>query len=198
MELISTVTVDAPVARTWAAVTDLPRVASCLPGATSAGIPVTVGWIAARFEGTARLVERDDDAHRAVLRAEGRDAAGQGDAVATLTVALRPQGHGTQITVDTDLALTGRLAGLGHGVIAGGVARLVARFAQRLEAELRAAPVPAASPAAAATPEPAAPIVPAPSGAVLQRAVPVIGALTALLIGWRFARRTVPASRGPA
>ncbi|NMH99865.1 SRPBCC family protein [Pseudonocardia acidicola] len=202
MELISTVTVDAPVDRTWAAVTDLRQVVSYLPDARR--VPqhgphdhdqTTVAWHSplCRDDVTARIVERDDDAHRMVLRVEGGVSA-------TVRVALQPQGTGTRIGVETGLTPGGATARTGRGVIAGAVAKLVGQAAQRLEAALRAAAPPAAGEAAAprepavSAPDP----IPARDGAGLPRAVPVIAALLAVLLGWRFARRAGGATRRPA
>ena len=71
-----------------------------------------VGPITAQYKGKATFVEKDDSAHKAVLRAEGRDTRGQGNANATITATLVPEGSGTRVKVVTDLAITGRAAQL--------------------------------------------------------------------------------------
>lgn len=145
MELTNTFSVSHPVDRAWAVVTDLERVAPCLPGAVLLGVEgddyrgavkVKVGPVTTQYEGVARFVQRDDAAHHAVLRAEGRDVRGQGNAAATIDVQLRPQGHGTEVVVATDLELAGRVAQFGRGVIADVSGKLIGQFARRLEEEM--------------------------------------------------------------
>lgn len=202
MELTHSFTVDRPVERTWEALTDLHRVVPCLPGATLLGpagdgdeaghrgaVTVKVGPITARYEGVARFAERDDTAHRAVICAEGRDVRGQGSAAATIHVRLCPQGSGTEVTVDTDLALAGRIAQFGRGVVADVSGKLVGRFAERLEAEVSSGgyPVPAAAlrPAEEAEPLDLGSVGGAALAASVRRqAVPVVVALLGLLLGW--------------
>src|ERR1700690_232342 len=94
MELNNQFRVSVPIDLAWAVLTDLERVAPCMPGAELQEIDgddyrgivkVKVGPITAQYKGTARFVEKDDDQHRAVLLAEGRDTRGQGNASATVT-----------------------------------------------------------------------------------------------------------------
>ncbi|WP_051342774.1 SRPBCC family protein [Pseudonocardia spinosispora] len=150
MELTNTFRVAGPVERVWAVVTDAERVAPCVPGAALSGtdgedhrgsVTVTAGAVTARFEGVARFTERDDAEHHAVLRADGRDVRGQGEAAATIDVRLARRGDGTEVIVLTDLELTGQIARLGHGVVAAAVGKHIGRFARRLDDELRQEPV---------------------------------------------------------
>ena len=162
MQLTNTFSISQPVERAWEVITDLERVAPCLPGAALLGVEgddyrgavkIKVGPVTAQYEGVARFAERDDDAHHAVLRAEGRDVHGQGNAAATIDVRLVAQGTGTEVRVDTDLELAGRVAQFGRGVIADVSGKLIGQFAARLEQEMSKtsspAPAPAAGPATA-------------------------------------------------
>jgi hypothetical protein len=217
MELTNTFTVSEPVERAWAVITDLERVAPCLPGAALLGVSgdgyrgavkVKVGPVTAQYEGMARFLERDDAAHHAVLRAEGRDVRGQGNAAATIELRLRPQGEGTEVAVETDLELAGRVAQFGRGVIADVSGKLIGQFAQRLEAEMGrsesapaspaptvAAPTPAAAPAAARTIDDVEPLdLLATGGGALRgllgaQALPIAAGLLGLLLGWLLGRR---------
>src|ERR1700761_6360762 len=114
MQLNNTFSVSQPVERAWEVITDLERVAPCLPGAAlfdvdgddyRGAVKIKVGPVTAQYEGVARFAERDDGTHHAVLRAEGRDVNGQGNAAATIDVTLAAQGAGTEVRVDTDLEL---------------------------------------------------------------------------------------------
>lgn len=149
VDLSNTFTVDLPVDDAWRVLTDLERVAPCMPGAALLGVEdgvyqgavkIKVGPVSARYQGTARFVEKDDSAHRAVLRAEGKDVGGQGNAAATVTATLTAQGSGTKVDVRTDLALSGRVAQFGRGVIADVTGKLLGQFVQRLEAEVAGKP----------------------------------------------------------
>ena len=112
-------------------------------------VKVKVGPITAQYKGAARFLERDEAAHKAVLRAEGRDTRGQGNANATITATLTPDGDGTAVTVVTDLTVTGRVAQFGRGVMADVSTKLLGQFVDCLEGKLLADGRPASAPAAA-------------------------------------------------
>jgi carbon monoxide dehydrogenase subunit G len=160
MDLHNTFTVAVPPAEAWTVLTDIERIAPCLPGAQltevdgdeySGQVKIKVGPITATYKGVARFVERDEEGLRAVLRAEGRDAR-QGNAHATITATLTPSGSGTQVTVDTDLTISGKVAQLGRGMLAEVSTKLIDQFVVSLDAEILHAPIPvdaAATPAVA-------------------------------------------------
>jgi hypothetical protein len=155
MELSNEFTVGVPVAEAWQVVTDLERIAPCMPGAQLQEVEgdeyrgivkIKVGPITAQYKGVASFLEQDPAAYRAVLRAEGRDTRGQGNASATITAVLVPEGDdNTKITVDTDLTITGKVAQFGRGVLADVSTKLIGQFADSLNAELTSGAVPAAS-----------------------------------------------------
>ena len=97
MELTHQFQVSVPIDRAWEVLTDLARVAGCLPGAElqevdgedfRGVVKVKVGPISSEYKGVARVVERDETGHKFVMRAEGRDTRGQGNASATITMVL--------------------------------------------------------------------------------------------------------------
>ena len=142
MELTNEFDVSVPVDTAWTVLTDVERIAPCLPGAQLQEIEgdeyrgvvkVKVGPIQAQYKGKATFVERDDVAHRAVLEASGRDTRGQGNASATITAQLVPAGEGTHVTVTTDLTVTGKVAQFGRGVMADVSAKLLGQFVDNLE-----------------------------------------------------------------
>ncbi|WIY01218.1 SRPBCC family protein [Amycolatopsis mongoliensis] len=217
MELSNTFTVNLPVDDAWKVLTDLPRVAPCLPGASLQGVEddvyrgsvkIKVGPVSAQYRGTARFAEKDDKAHRAVVRAEGKDAGGQGNAAATVTMSLAGQGSGTKVDVRTQLDLSGRVAQFGRGVISDVTNKLIGQFVQRLEAEF--APGAASTdgpPAARSVPSgddsevEALDVFSSMGGLIAKRALPVVGGLVALLAGILLLRnrggRPGPAPAGP-
>jgi hypothetical protein len=147
VELTNEFRVGVPVEDAWEVLTDVERIAPCMPGAQLQEIEgdeyrgivkVKVGPITAQYKGAARFVEQDEAGHRAVLRAEGRETRGQGNANATITAQLDPDGDGTKISVKTDLTITGRVAQFGRGVLADVSTKLLGQFADCLESKLLA------------------------------------------------------------
>jgi carbon monoxide dehydrogenase subunit G len=141
VELNSDFEVDAPIGQVWAVLTDVEKIAPCLPGAQLQEIEgdefrgvvkIKVGPITAQYKGAASFVERDDSAFRAVLRAEGRDTRGAGNAAADITAQLETIDGGTRVTVTTDLKVTGKVAQFGRGVMADVSRKLMGQFADNL------------------------------------------------------------------
>jgi len=161
MELANEFRVKAPVDRAWQVLTDLERTAPCMPGAQlqevqgdehRGGVKVKVGPITAQYKGVARIVDRDREGGRLVLRAEGRETRGQGNASALITANLAADGDATFVTITTDLTVTGKVAQFGRGVLADVSAKLLTQFVQCLEADVLAAEESAPEAAPAATP----------------------------------------------
>jgi hypothetical protein len=141
VELTNEFRVGVPVERAWAVLTDLERIAPCLPGAELQEVEgdeyrgivkVKVGPITAQYKGAASFVELDAPT-RVVLKAEGRETRGQGGASARVTAVLEPDGDGTKVTVSTDLTVTGKVAQFGRGVLADVSAKLLTQFVDCLE-----------------------------------------------------------------
>ncbi len=175
MELTNEFTVDRPVDETWKVLTDVERIAPALPGAQLQEIEgdeyrgivkVKVGPITAQYKGKATFVEKDDTNHKAVLKAEGRDTKGQGNASALITASLVPDGRGTKVTVHTDLTVTGKVAQFGRGIMADVSTKLLNQFVENLETNILAGD--AGKPESAA--ETAAPTAAAPAAEAAPRA----------------------------
>ena len=148
VEIVNSFVVRAPIDVAWATLTDLPRIAPCLPGATLSGVEgdvykghvtVKVGPIVAKFGGQATFLERDDAGRRAVLKGEGRDAGGKGNASATITAQLEAvDATTTRCSVRTDLTITGKMAQFGRGALADVSEKLLAQFVTNLESTVLA------------------------------------------------------------
>lgn len=160
MELTNEFHVNVPVERAWAVLTDIERIAPCMPGATleeiegdeyRGGVKIKVGPITAQYKGKATFVERDEANHKAVLKAEGRDTKGQGNASAMITATMVANGTGTDVKVSTDLTITGKVAQFGRGVLADVSAKILGQFVDCLEHNVLAAPEEVASEIAAAS-----------------------------------------------
>jgi uncharacterized protein len=185
MELAHEFTVNTPIDRAWAVLTDIERIAPCMPGAeltevdgdTYHGlVKVKVGPISAQYKGTASFVEKDEAAHRVVLKAAGRDARGQGNASATVTAVMTEQGEETRVAIVTDMTVSGRVAQFGRGVMADITARLLQQFVDNLEADVLA-PAPGATPEAGAAAAPGG--TPGPGAAAAPGGTPGPGTMPA-------------------
>ena len=177
MELKHSFAVSAPVEEAWDVLTDLKRVAACMPGAELTGVTgdeyhgrvnVRVGPFAMAYAGTARFVELDRDRHTAVVRAEGKEEKGQGAAAATIVTVLHPDGGGTVADITSTIDVSGRAAQFGRSMLADVSGRLLQQFAERLEADIRlsdvaSATAPAESAASTGTAGPPASTADAPA-----------------------------------
>lgn len=197
------VTVD----EAWKILTDVERIAPCLPGAelqeiegdTYRGVvKVKVGPIQAQFKGQASFVERDDTAHKAVLRGEGRDTGGKGNASALITAQLTGITSGsTKVEVTTDLSITGKIAQFGRGAMADISDKILGQFVENLNTLIASQPAaPAAEAPAAAQPAAtdagprkidgpeAKPIdlLDAAGAPILKRALPVVVVVAAVIV----------------
>ena len=106
-------------------------------------VKVKLGAISTAFKGQANFVERDDTAHRAVLKAEGRDTTGKGNASALITAQLESIDAGTtKCVVETDLHITGKVAQFGRGIMGDVSKKLMNQFATNLNTMLDQEPRP--------------------------------------------------------
>lgn len=135
--------VNLPIDEAWKILTDLPLVATCLPGAAldevvdgeyRGGLSTRIGPITARYRGAAAFLEQDELAHRAVISARGREEKGSGSASANITATLVPDGGGTVVKISTELAISGRAAQFGRSLLAEVSNTMLAEFVGRLEA----------------------------------------------------------------
>lgn len=127
MDLNHSFTVPASLTETWRTFEDIESVAGCFPGATVTEVDgkdfkgtckVKLGPIAMVYSGTGTFLEKDETARKFVIDAKGKDKRGNGTAGALVTATLTDEGGGsTRVDVNTDLAITGKPAQFGRGVI---------------------------------------------------------------------------------
>ena len=141
-QLINEFTVNRPIDEAWTILTDVERIAPCLPGAelqevegeTYRGVvKVKLGAISSQFKGEANFIDRDDPNHSATIKGVGRDTGGRGNASAEITAkaeSLSPTS--TKVVVTTDLHITGKVAQFGRGIMGDVSAKLMEQFANNL------------------------------------------------------------------
>lgn len=224
MEFTNKFHVPLPLDEAWKLMLDVPRILPCLPGARltevlgdnkyKGSVSVRLGPIKLAFDGQAELVRTDEDAHIAWLQGSGLDPKGRGAAQSEFSFALTPAPTGgTDVTVTTQLVLSGSVAqyGRGSGMIAEVASQILGQFEQNLGRLLddeahpetgtvaNSVPIPA-SPAMGATAPPAVGLptgtIPASSidaQAVLQQAQAVLCQAQAVLA---LAQTKIVESRG--
>ena len=162
MEFTNEITISQPSDEVFAALTDVERVASCLPGARVEGsdgdtyqgaMRVKVGPITADYRGSLTFDELDPDGHRAVLVASGQETNGQGSAQARIVSSVVDEADGARVVVKTELQVNGRVAQFGSGAMEKIAKRMFADFAKNLEQLMLNEKAASSSPSTSATPE---------------------------------------------
>jgi uncharacterized protein len=164
MRFENEIEVAQPPKELFAFLTDVERVAPCLPGASIDGrdgddytgsMKVKVGPITGTYKGKMRFLEQDEDALRAVMSARAAEVNGQGDAEAKITTQIEDAGDdGSRIRMETDLQMRGRVAQFGRGAMEKISQRMFDEFARNLEREMSGGGGAAEAPEAAGGEEP--------------------------------------------
>src|SRR5262245_6139224 len=155
--------VKAPKERVWAYLTDPYRVVTALPGAAvtekaddqtyKGTITVKVGPVSARYRGSARFDTLDPAAGVAEVTASGQDTSGRGGADMKMSSRVTARGPGeTDVSVVTEVNVTGILAQFGRGMIQDVSDQMFERFTTAVRQALEQ---PEDSPAAAPANAPA-------------------------------------------
>jgi uncharacterized protein len=201
MELEHSFTVPVDVDTAWAEFQDIGSIAGCFPGAQvtsvegdtfNGSVKVKLGPIALVYNGSGTFTEKDDTARRFVVDAKGKDKRGNGTAGATVTLTMNGSAESTDVKVHTDLAITGKPAQFGRGVMQDVSDKLLGQFVACLQERLQSgvpeeAPEEAAAPAEPTSSEPvpepeATPVAPAtaPPAATPRAATPSTSAGTSV------------------
>lgn len=145
MELNHRFVVDSSVEDTWATFNDLETIAPCFPGATlesvdgddfTGTVKVKLGPISMTYAGSGKFIERDENAHRAVIEANGKDKRGNGNAGATVTAELSEEDGGTAVNVTTDMNIGGKPAQFGRGIIQSVSNKMLDKFVDCVKTKL--------------------------------------------------------------
>lgn len=145
MQLSNAVPVKAPPGEVFALVNDVERVASCMPGAALEGreggawqgrVKVKVGPITAAYAGTVRFLEVDEERRTLRVQARGADTHGSGDAEAAVRLEVAETADGSELRLETDLVIRGKIAQFGKGAVATVSDKILQQFARNLGALL--------------------------------------------------------------
>jgi uncharacterized protein len=142
MQFDNEFSVAKPIDEVWATMLDLERVVPAVPDAkvlettsdksVTAEIKIRLGSMSMNYSGPAEIVESDDAAHRALLKARAKEAGGQGNAEATVEIQLAEADGGTLAKLHSDVIVTGKAAQMGEGIIAAVTEAMIKQFAENL------------------------------------------------------------------
>lgn len=192
MQIENEFTVPSTVDQLWAHLLDVERVAPCMPGAEltetvdertwKGKVNMKLGPVSLAFAGVVTIEERDDVAHRVILRAKGMEQKGKGAANASVTSWLEPEGTETTVKMVADIQLTGAVAQLSRGLLPEVSRKLTQQFAECLHASMLGAErEPAAAAGQAPSAAPARPSATTPGGV---KAKPIGGIRLGLSAIW--------------
>jgi carbon monoxide dehydrogenase subunit G len=146
VRFVNSFEVQAEPDRVYALLLDVAEVIPCVPGAeltevvdedTYRGrVKIKIGAIVMAYNGIATIVDRDDAARSATLKAEGREANGTGAATMQATLGVTPNGSGSAVSIATDLTITGRAAQFGRGIMTDISKRLIDQMASCIQTKL--------------------------------------------------------------
>ncbi|MBP1687476.1 MAG: carbon monoxide dehydrogenase subunit [Deltaproteobacteria bacterium] len=173
IEIREQVEVQVPVEKVWPFIMDPHKVVTCMPGAqldevvdasTFLGtVKIKVGAITTSYKGRVQFTQVDEQTHTVQMVADGRETGG-GMAKGTISTRLQAlPGGKTEMVVEANVDLTGRIMQVGRGMIQGVAHQLFLQFIARVKEQLEPAE---GQPAAASTGagQPASTPSPAPAG----------------------------------
>lgn len=203
MQITSAFEVPLPVDESWRVLLDVPRIASCMPGAQltdvfgddayGGKVAVRLGPVGLSFKGRARIVSADASARRAQVRAEGSDTKGRGGAAADVLFHLAPTSVGTRVEIVTNLSLSGAVAQYGRsaGIVNDLANHLIGEFAANLRRKLELEGAAAARGTMSAAAQDSLSVLGAPAAAEEPSPAPLqVGSLGLRLL-WRALIRSI-------
>src|SRR4051794_2819299 len=159
MKLENSFLVPVPLDQAWQVLQDVERIAPCMPGATldsvdgdsfTGRVKVKVGPIMLTYSGKASFADKDSSSHSMLIEASGKETRGSGTAKATVLASMQADGDSTTVHLSTDLAVTGKPAQFGRGVMADVSGKLIDQFARCLADEVSSGSTSSAADSAAA------------------------------------------------
>jgi len=145
MKFEHSATIAAPIEQVWAFLMDVPSVAKCAPGVESVEplgddryrgtLKISVGPIRLALQGDVYIVEKDEVARKASMRADAADrrAGGAVKAVINMTLGETEGVQGTQLRLETDAQVMGRIGEFGQPIIRKKAEQMMNEFAKNLE-----------------------------------------------------------------
>lgn len=151
IELDHSFSVPVPPDRAWDLMSDVEKIATCIPGATvdefdgdviAGRIKVKIGPVSLTYRGTAKFTERHHATLVVVVEAAGKETRGAGTAAATIRISLTtdPWKGGTHVAIHMTMNVTGRPTQFGRSVVVEVGGKLIDTFAANLREQIAANP----------------------------------------------------------
>lgn len=145
MEFTNTFKVNAPVDQVWALLMQPEEVTGCVPGAAitekiddqhfKGTVKIKLGAVQVSYRGEMEM-KPDEAARTITLSGKGTEARGSGGASGRMTVALSADGRATNIQIDSQVDVTGKVATFGRGIMQDVASRLTRQFGTCLASKL--------------------------------------------------------------
>lgn len=145
MQMEHSFSVNAPASLVWAFLSDVPRMAACIPGASNivplsdntydATVAAKIGPITARFASQVTVLSLDDAAYTGAVEMSGKDVKLGGGVKGRMQMAL----HGdspTTVSIVSEVDILGKIGQYGHGMIAKRADAMLLDFASCVRAQL--------------------------------------------------------------
>jgi len=142
MTIDDSFTVEAPIERVWALLTDIPKVATCIPNAEitevvdektyRAKVSVKVGPVSVGYKATIHVEQLDDSTHTAAFRIQGDELRGRGGVKAAVTSRAVPEDGKTRVNLRADAQISGIIASVGGRLIESVAKKTISEFAANL------------------------------------------------------------------
>lgn len=111
----------------WEVVTDVPKVGSCIPGATdiketgdgsyTGTVKVRIGPVGLGLNGKLSVDSQDDAAKTVSMTGEGADRKVPGNVRVKIKMAVQGSGETSELVVDSEANIMGKLGEFGQGMI---------------------------------------------------------------------------------
>ena len=146
VELEKSFVINAAVADCWQLLSDIPRVATCMPGASITRVidashfvglvMVSIGPMRLQFAGELELVMIDASARKLVLMATGTDKSGSSATMKLITVLVAKENHETLLNGHAEVTVNGQLAQFGSRMISPVSDVILSQFADHFRQKL--------------------------------------------------------------
>ncbi len=146
VELEKSFVINAAVADCWRLLSDIPRVATCMPGASITRVidashfvglvMVSIGPMRLQFAGELELVMIDASARKLVLMATGTDKSGSSATMKLITVLVAKENHETLLNGHAEVTVNGQLAQFGSRMISPVSDVILSQFADHFRQKL--------------------------------------------------------------
>lgn len=164
MKIMQKFALNARPERVWAFLTDPYQVARCLPGASIAeklddrtyrgAITVKLGLVTATYRGKICFERLNPEMYEVEMVGQGQEVKGKGGAEMRMVSRLYAlEGGGTEVTVASEVKISGILAQMGRGMIESVSGQILQQFVAAMQQKLEAPQGPSRQGAHTAPPE---------------------------------------------